>query len=224
MEVKFPKAFAHLMKVRAKLEKHYKEMQDIEFTVENGKLFMLQTRRGKRTAHAAVRIAVEMVKEGLIDVKTALRSIPAGELTKLLLPYFDAKDKKGVVTLTTGLGASPGAVTGKLAFTAEEAVERARNGESVLLVRAETSPEDVDGMHSAVGILTSTGGKTSHAAVVAVGWGKCCVVGSSPDVNRATCRTFGAISLLRRSIFRCSTNTRDPTGIPRLAPKNGFLR
>ena len=203
MEVKFPKAFAHLMKVRAKLEKHYKEMQDIEFTVENGKLFMLQTRRGKRTAHAAVRIAVEMVKEGLIDVKTALRSIPAGELTKLLLPYFDAKDKKGVVTLTTGLGASPGAVTGKLAFTAEEAVERTRNGESVLLVRAETSPEDVDGMHRAVGILTSTGGKTSHAAVVAVGWGKCCVVGAgaiSIDAKKGTMhvagKTFGRDDVL----------------------------
>jgi pyruvate,orthophosphate dikinase len=174
----FPKAFAHLMKVRSKLEKHYKDMQDIEFTVENGKLFMLQTRTGKRTAQAAVRIAVEMVKEKLIDEKTAIKRIPAGDLTQLLLPFFSAKDKQGAAAVTRGLGASPGAATGKLAFTAEEAVERAKNGEKVLLVRKETSPEDVDGMHSAVGILTSTGGKTSHAAVVAVGWGKCCVVGA----------------------------------------------
>ena len=174
----FPKAFAHLMKVRSKLEKHYKDMQDIEFTVENGKLFMLQTRNGKRTAQAAIRIAVEMVKEKLIDEKTAIKRIPAGDLTQLVLPFFSAKDKQGAAAVTRGLGASPGAATGKLAFTAEEAVERAKNGEKVLLVRKETSPEDVDGMHSAVGILTSTGGKTSHAAVVAVGWGKCCVVGA----------------------------------------------
>ncbi len=174
----FPKAFAHLMKVRSKLEKHYKDMQDIEFTVENGKLFMLQTRNGKRTAKAAIRIAVEMVKEKLIDEKTAIKRIPAGDLTQLVLPFFSAKDKQGAAAVTRGLGASPGAATGKLAFTAEEAVERAKNGEKVLLVRKETSPEDVDGMHSAVGILTSTGGKTSHAAVVAVGWGKCCVVGA----------------------------------------------
>ncbi|MCE2885669.1 MAG: pyruvate, phosphate dikinase [Planctomycetaceae bacterium] len=178
MEKRFPKAYAHLMKVRAKLEKHYKDMQDIEFTVENGKLFMLQTRTGKRTAQAAVRIAVEMVKEKLIDEKTAIKRIPAGDLTQLLLPYFAAADKKGAVTVTRGIGASPGAATGKLAFTAAEAVERAHKGEKVLLVRKETSPEDVAGMHSAVGILTSTGGKTSHAAVVAVGWGKCCVVGA----------------------------------------------
>ena len=178
METRFPKAYANLMKVRAKLEKHYKDMQDIEFTVENGKLFMLQTRTGKRTAQAAVRIAVEMVKEKLIDEKTAIKRIPAGDLTQLLLPFFATNDKKGAETVTRGIGASPGAATGKLAFTAAEAVERAHKGEKVLLVRKETSPEDVAGMHSAVGILTSTGGKTSHAAVVAVGWGKCCVVGA----------------------------------------------
>ena len=178
MAREFPKAYAHLMKVRVKLEKHYKDMQDIEFTVENGKLFMLQTRTGKRTAQAAVRIAVEMVKEKLIDEKTAIKRIPASDLTQLLLPFFSTTDKKGAAAVTRGIGASPGAATGKLAFTAAEAVERAKNGEKVLLVRKETSPEDVAGMHSAVGILTSTGGKTSHAAVVAVGWGKCCVVGA----------------------------------------------
>ena len=174
----FPKAYAHLLKVRAKLEKHYRDMQDIEFTVEKGRLFMLQTRTGKRTARAAVRIAVEMVKERLIDEKTALRRIPAGDLTQLLLPFFAPADKKAATIVTRGIGASPGAATGKLAFTAAEAVERTHRGEQVLLVRTETSPEDVAGMHSAVGILTSTGGKTSHAAVVAVGWGKCCVVGA----------------------------------------------
>jgi pyruvate, orthophosphate dikinase len=174
----FPKAYAHLLKVRTKLEKHYRDMQDIEFTVEKGRLFMLQTRTGKRTAQAAVRIAVEMVKERLIDEKTALRRIPASDLTQLLLPFFAPADKKAATIVTRGIGASPGAATGKLAFTANEAVERAHKGEKVLLVRTETSPEDVAGMHSAVGILTSTGGKTSHAAVVAVGWGKCCVVGA----------------------------------------------
>ncbi len=163
----FPKAYAHLLKVRTKLEKHYRDMQDIEFTVEKGRLFMLQTRTGKRTAQAAVRIAVEMVKERLIDEKTALRRIPASDLTQLLLPFFAPADKKAATIVTRGIGASPGAATGKLAFTANEAVERADKGEKVLLVRTETSPEDVAGMHSAVGILTSTGGKTSHAAVVA---------------------------------------------------------
>ncbi|MEY3021637.1 MAG: Pyruvate, phosphate dikinase [Planctomycetota bacterium] len=196
MEKRFPKAYQHLLKVRAKLEKHYKDMQDIEFTVEKGKLFMLQTRTGKRTARAAVRIAVEMVKEKLIDEKTALKRIPAGDLTQLLLPYFDAKDKKSVETVTRGIGASPGAATGKLAFTANEAVERAHKGEKVLLVRTETSPEDVAGMHSAVGILTSTGGKTSHAAVVAVGWGKCCVVGAgelSIDAEKGKLKVGGHV-------------------------------
>jgi len=198
-----PAVYKQLLKVRSILEKHYKDMQDIEFTVEKGKLFMLQTRSGKRTGTAAVRVAVEMVKEKLIDEKTALKRIPAGDLTQLLLPSFQAKDKAGVAVLTKGIGASPGAATGKLAFTAAEAVERAQAGEHVLLVRKETSPEDVEGMHKAVGILTSTGGKTSHAAVVAVGWGKCCVVGAgelSIDTEAGTMtvagRTFGRQDVL----------------------------
>ncbi len=172
------KIHAELLKVKDKLEKHYKEMQDIEFTIEKGKLFMLQTRTGKRTGAAAVKIACDMVKEKLIDEKTAVLRIPAGDLTQLLLPSFDSKAKKNTSPLTIGLPASPGAATGKLAFTAEEAVERSHAGEKVLLVRKETSPEDVDGMHTAAGILTSTGGMTSHAAVVARGWGKCCVAGA----------------------------------------------
>ncbi len=170
--------YKELLAIKDKLEKHYKDVQDIEFTIEKGKLFMLQTRNGKRTGAAAVKIACDMVKERLIDEKTAVKRIPAGDLTQLLLPSFDDKAKKKQSPLTVGLPASPGAAFGKLAFTAEEAVERSHAGESVLLVRKETSPEDVDGMHTAAGILTSTGGMTSHAAVVARGWGKCCVAGA----------------------------------------------
>lgn len=167
-----------LLDIKLKLEKHYKDMQDIEFTIEKGKLFMLQTRNGKRTGTAAVRIACDMVREKLIDEETALVRIPAGDLTQLLLPSFDQAHKKKVEVLTRGIPASPGAASGKLAFTAAEAVERSLKGEAVLLIRKETSPEDVEGMHKARGILTSTGGRTSHAAVVACGWGKCCVVGA----------------------------------------------
>lgn len=167
-----------LMKMKKTLEAHYKDVQDIEFTFEKGKMFMLQTRTGKRTGAAAVKIACDMVKEKLITEKTGVKRIPAGDLTQLLLPSFDPAAKKKASALTIGLPASPGAAFGKLAFTAEEAVERTHNGERVLLVRKETSPEDVDGMHNADGILTSTGGMTSHAAVVARGWGKCCVAGA----------------------------------------------
>jgi len=167
-----------LLGIKDTLESHYREMQDIEFTIERGTLYMLQTRTGKRTGVAAVRIAVDMVKEGLIDEKTALNRVPPNDLTQLLLPSFSEKDKKHATVLAKGLPASPGAATGKLAFTAEEAVMRAQAGEKVILVRKETSPEDVDGMHHAVGILTSTGGMTSHAAVVARGWGKCCIAGA----------------------------------------------
>ncbi|MGD9790563.1 MAG: pyruvate, phosphate dikinase [Phycisphaerales bacterium] len=171
------KVYQQLLEIKTKLEKHYRDMQDIEFTIERGKLYMLQTRNGKRNGVASVKIACEMVRERLIDEKTAILRIPAQDLTQLLLPSFDPSKKKAEV-LTTGIPASPGAAVGKLAFTAAEAVERAHKGEKVILVRRETSPEDVEGMHSAVGILTSTGGRTSHAAVVACGWGKCCVVGA----------------------------------------------
>ncbi|TVQ60422.1 MAG: pyruvate, phosphate dikinase [Phycisphaerales bacterium] len=172
------KVHDQLLKIKTKLEKHYRDMQDIEFTIENGTLYMLQTRTGKRTGAAAVKIACDMVREKLITEKQAVLRIPAGDLTQLLLPSFDPTKKSVADVLATGLPASPGAAVGRPAFTAEEAVERARNGEKVILVRKETSPEDVDGMHSAAGILTSTGGMTSHAAVVARGWGKCCVAGA----------------------------------------------
>lgn len=170
--------YRQLQEIKQILEDHYADMQDIEFTVEQGVLFLLQTRTGKRTGAAAVNIACDLVREKRIDEKTALLRIPAGDLTQLLLPRFDPDDKKPEKLLTKGLPASPGASVGHPAFSAHEAVERAHKGESVILVRKETSPEDVDGMHSAAGILTSTGGMTSHAAVVARGWGKCCVAGA----------------------------------------------
>jgi pyruvate, orthophosphate dikinase len=170
--------YKQLLGIKDILENHYRDVQDIEFTIEKGTLFMLQTRNGKRTGAAAVKIACDMVKEKLIDEKTAVERIPAGDLTQLLLPSFSPAAKKSGVVLTMGLPASPGAAVGKLAFTAAEAVERAQAGEKVLLVRKETNPEDIEGMHLAVGILTSTGGMTSHAAVVARGWGRCCVAGA----------------------------------------------
>ncbi|HMN39942.1 MAG TPA: pyruvate, phosphate dikinase [Phycisphaerales bacterium] len=184
------RVYDQLIKIKGALEKHYTDMQDIEFTIERGTLYMLQTRTGKRTGFAAVKIACDMVAERLIDEKKALMRIPAGDLTQLLLPSFDPAKKKGAVLLAKGLPASPGAATGKPAFTAEEAVERARRGEKVILVRQETSPEDVEGMHVAAGILTSTGGMTSHAAVVARGWGKCCVAGAGEVAINAGAGTF----------------------------------
>ena len=177
------KVYDQLIKNKTKLEKHYKDMQDIEFTIEDKKLFMLQTRNGKRTGAAAVKIACDMVKEKLIDEREALLRIPAGDLVQLLLPSFDPKKKAIAKMLTRGLPASPGASVGKPAFTADEAVERAHAGEKIILVRKETSPEDVDGMHSAVGILTSTGGMTSHAAVVARGMGQVPCVAGAGDIQ-----------------------------------------
>ena len=171
-----PDIYQQLLRVKKTLEGHYREMQDIEFTIERGKLYMLQTRTGKRTGAAAVKIAVDMVKEKRISQKTALLRVPANDLNQLLLPSFDPKARRQV--LTTGLPASPGAASGYPVFTADEAVARTEKGDSVILVRRETSPEDIHGMHAAAGILTSTGGSTSHAAVVARGWGKCCVAGA----------------------------------------------
>jgi pyruvate,orthophosphate dikinase len=187
-----------LLAIKKTLEDHYTEMQDIEFTIERGTLFMLQTRTGKRTGVAAVKIACDMVKEKLIDQKEAVMRVPANDLTQLLLPSFKPTARNAADVLTRGLPASPGAAVGKLSFTAEDARERAEAGEKVILVRQETSPEDVDGMNAATGILTSTGGMTSHAAVVARGWGKCCVAGAGEiDINakgqkiKVNGRTFG---------------------------------
>jgi pyruvate,orthophosphate dikinase len=171
-----PDVYKQLLEIKGKLEDHFRDVQDFEFTIERGKLFMLQTRNGKRTGFAAVKIACDMVKEGRISEAEALLRVPANDLNQLLLPSFDPKARRDV--LCKGLPASPGAAVGKLAFTAEEATDRTHEGEHVILVRRETSPEDVEGMHAAQGILTSTGGMTSHAAVVARGWGKPCVSGA----------------------------------------------
>ena len=177
LDKEMPVVYKQLMDIREKLEQHYKEMQDIEFTVQEGKLYMLQTRTGKRTGTAAVRIAVEMVEQGLIDQKTAVLRVSPESLNHLLLPQLDPKSKNRPVA--QGIAASPGAASGRIILSAEKAVEYAETHphESIMLVRKETSPEDVAGMHLAKGILTSTGGKASHAAVVARGWGKPCVVG-----------------------------------------------
>jgi pyruvate,orthophosphate dikinase len=177
MEQKFPEAFKQFKEVCSTLEKHYRDMQDMEFTVENGKLYMLQTRNGKRTAQAALKIACDLVDEGMRTEEEAVAMIDPRNLDTLLHPQFDAKALKAATPMGKGLGASPGAACGKVVFTADDAVEWAARGEKVVLVRLETSPEDITGMKAAQGILTVRGGMTSHAAVVARGMGECCVSG-----------------------------------------------
>ncbi|HJO47788.1 MAG TPA: pyruvate, phosphate dikinase, partial [Candidatus Scalindua sp.] len=175
LKKELPVAYKKLVKIRSDLEKHYKDVQDLEFTIQEGKLFMLQTRNGKRTTHAAVKIAVDMVKEKLIDKRTAISRIDPNQLDQLLHPTFDPKAKRDVIA--RGLPASPGAAFGRVVFHADDAERLAAKGEMVILVRIETSPEDVGGMHVSQGILTTRGGMTSHAAVVARGMGTCCVAG-----------------------------------------------
>ncbi len=177
MAEKFPEAFAQFTDVCQKLEDHYRDMQDMEFTVEHGKLYMLQTRNGKRTAAAALRIACDLVDEGMIDEKKAVAMIDPRNLDTLLHPQFDPEALKKATPVATALPASPGAACGKIVFTAEDAKEWASRGEKVCLVRLETSPEDIEGMVASQGILTVRGGMTSHAAVVARGMGTCCVSG-----------------------------------------------
>src|SRR5215469_10077062 len=176
MEEAMPQAFAELKAIGEKLEQHYRDMQDVEFTVQEGKLFMLQTRAGKRTAEAALKAAVDMEREGLIDRKIAVTRVEPEALNQLLHPTLDPDAPKEQIA--AGLGASPGAATGEVAFTAEEAEKLAADNRSVILVRTETSPEDIHGMHAAKGILTARGGMTSHAAVVARGMGRPCVSGA----------------------------------------------
>jgi len=180
-----PSINRQLYKVRAKLERHYKDMQDIEFTIEEGKLYILQTRVGKRSPQAAFEIAVDMVKERLITPEEAVMRVKESDIEGLFYPVIDPETPQDVLLhelFATGIAAVPGACTGRVVFTAADAERWAARGENVILVRQETSPEDVGGMHAARGILTATGGKTSHAAVVARGWGKCCVVGCE-DLN-----------------------------------------
>ena len=187
-----PKVYAQLEKVRVKLEKHYRDMQDMEFTVEDGKLYMLQTRTGKRTPAAAFRIAVDMANERLISREDAIQRVKAEDIERLFYPVIDSKvDRKSLEArkLAAGINAVPGAAVGKVVFSAQDAEAWAERGEKVILVRRETSPEDVGGMAVAQGILTATGGKTSHAAVVARGWGKCCIVGAeSFDIDYSSKR------------------------------------
>ncbi|MGP1543762.1 MAG: pyruvate, phosphate dikinase [Candidatus Fimenecus sp.] len=177
LEEALPEAYKDLVDTKNKLEKHYKDMQDMEFTIEHGKLFMLQTRNGKRTAQAAIKVACDLMDEGLINEEEALMQIDAGTLDMLLHPTFDQKALKAAEPVGHAIAASPGAACGAVVFTADDAVEHGKKGESVILVRLETSPEDIEGMKYSQGILTVRGGQTSHAAVVARGMGRCCVSG-----------------------------------------------
>ncbi len=178
LEKAMPEVYKEFFDTSEKLEKHYKDMQDMEFTIQDGKLFILQTRNGKRTAQAAVKVAVDLVEEGLVDEKEAVLRVNPKDLDGLLHPTFTQKAEEENEPVAKGLAASPGAAVGKIAFSAKEAAKRAADGEAVILVREETSPEDLEGMVSAKGILTARGGMTSHAAVVARGMGKCCVAGA----------------------------------------------
>jgi pyruvate,orthophosphate dikinase len=197
MAKRMPKVYPQLERVRQTLEKHYRDMQDLEFTVENGKLYMLQTRTGKRSPSAAFQIAVDMVNEKLIKVEEALERIKPEDVERLFYPVIDPKMSRSELSsrlLVSGNNAVPGAAVGKVVFTAQVAEEWAARGEKVILVRHETSPEDVGGMFVAQGILTATGGKTSHAAVVARGWGKCCIVGAEKmniDLTKKTIHASG---------------------------------
>ncbi len=189
-------AYSKLVGLKNKLEKHYRDMQDMEFTIQDGALYMLQTRSGKRTAAAAVKVAVDMVKERLISKEEALMRLEPEQLNQLLHPNFDPQAEKGATVLARGLPASPGAATGRVVFSAEDAEAWAKRGEKVILTRIETSPEDIGGMNVAEGVLTARGGMTSHAAVVARGMGKCCVAGVgalSIDYREKKCTVGSAV-------------------------------
>ena len=174
-----PDAYNQLREITSSLEKHYRDVQDFEFTVEEGKLYMLQTRNGKRTGPAAVRVAVDMVEEGLISKKEAVQRVAPNQLDQLLHPVLDPALRKSLQKIATGLPASPGAAVGRVAFSSEDAVRICRESGPVILVRKETTPDDIHGMDVSKGILTAVGGLTSHAAVVARGMGRPCVVGAS---------------------------------------------
>ncbi|HOO55444.1 MAG TPA: pyruvate, phosphate dikinase [bacterium] len=194
LEEKYPKLYKQLFTIRTNLEKHYKDMQDIEFTIQEGRLWMLQTRSGKRNGIAAVRMAVDMANEKLIDLETAIMRVNPEQITELLLPMIDPSDEKKSTVIAKGLPAGPGGASGKIVLSADRAQAAKEKGEKVILVRNETSPEDVHGMHAAEAILTAKGGMTSHAALVARGWGKCCIVGCSEleiDYAKKTVKTNG---------------------------------
>src|SRR6188768_2308236 len=192
LEKLMPQQYKELDGYQIKLEHHYKDMQDIEFTIEKGKLYMLQCRVGKRNGIAAVRMAAEMYAEKLIDAKTAVMRVGPNQLVELLLPMLDPKAEQTNPVLAKGLPAGPGGSMGRVVFSSDDAVEWAHRGEKVILVREETSPEDVDGMHKSQAILTTKGGMTSHAALVARGWGKCCIVGCGDIEIYHESKTFKA--------------------------------
>ena len=185
-----PAAFAELNEIQQHLEEYFTDMQDIEFTIQSGKLWMLQTRSGKRTGAAMVKIAMDMLSEGMIDAKTAVLRVEPAKLDELLHPIFDAAALKKAIIITKGLPASPGAATGQIVFFADDAEKWAAEGKKTILVRIETSPEDLKGMTMSEGILTARGGMTSHAAVVARGMGKCCVSGAGDLVIDYKARTI----------------------------------
>jgi len=203
LETAMPETYRQLHDIRDRLERHYTDMQDIEFTIEDGRLWMLQTRIGKRTGTAALNMAMDMLAEGLINRETAVLRVKPEQLDELLHPIVDPAAEKGGDLIAKGLPAGPGGARGQIVFTAEAAVEWAKQGKTVLLVREETNPEDVEGMRAAAGILTGRGGMTSHAALVARGWGKCCIVGAGTlDIDavaktiRVDGRTFGEGAML----------------------------
>jgi pyruvate,orthophosphate dikinase len=225
LEQEMPEVFGQLVEITTNLERHYKDMQDFEFTIQEGKLYMLQTRNGKRTGKAAVRVAVEMADEGLLDQKTAVLRVAPNQLDQLLHPVFEDASLKKLVKLTTGIAASPGAAVGRIAFSADDAVEAAASA-PVILVRKETTPDDIHGMDVAKGILTAIGGKSSHAAVVARGMGRPCIVGASAvQINEkaktATIDTGGKKVTLKEGdwisidgttaeVFQGQASTREP--------------
>ncbi|MGD9994239.1 MAG: pyruvate, phosphate dikinase [Salinivirgaceae bacterium] len=207
LEEAMPEVYKQLDETQQKLENHYKDMQDMEFTVQDGKLWMLQTRNGKRTGAAMVKMAVDMLKEGLIDEKTAILRQDANKLDELLHPVFDAKAIANAKVLSKGLPASPGAATGKIVFSAEDAEIEAAKGEKVILVRRETSPEDLKGMYAAVGILTERGGMTSHAAVVARGMGKCCISSAAGLAVTHTSMTINGVTFKKGDFISLDGST-----------------
>ena len=227
LEKAMPEVYKELDAIRLHLEDHFKDMQDIEFTIQDGKLWMLQCRIGKRTGVAALNMAMDMINEGMIDEKTAVMRISPAQLDEILHPILDPASEKKAKPVATGLPASPGGAVGKLVFTSEDAMELNARGEKAILVREETSPEDVEGMRAAAGILTARGGMTSHAALVARGWGKCCIVGCDTmtiDLENKTLKFKntefheGDVLSLNGSkglVYGCAIDTMDATENPR---------
>ncbi len=233
MEEAMPKTYKELVEIREILEKSFHDMLDIEFTIQESKLYMLQCRAGKRTGTAALNMAMDMLKEKLIDEKTVVTRVDPAQLDELLHPICDPDAEKKVKPIVKGLPAGPGAAVGKIVFTAEDAVARKRKGEKVIMVREETNPEDVEGMRAAEGILTARGGMTSHAALVARGWGKCCIVGAGGlhvDASAKKVKVTGSDIVLKegdidhakRNQGKCLHWCNSPDGCFRKSPFQGI--